>query len=233
MSEILEILQPTGVFLLGLAIRLMVFVLVFAVACIPVVAVIAALVGLKRLREKWLGLETVDGLVLAGARRYSKEHAWLDEKRSGRLRVGLDDLASHVFHGVTSVELPSPGTRLMAGLPAATVRCGSRKATIPAPVDGVVSATNDAVTRDPSLLTTSPYDRGWLYAVEPAADTYRELPTGQAARLWFKGETARFTRFLEGELGLAAADGGELIVPAAALLPEDKWHTLARSFLGS
>ncbi len=38
---------------------------------------------------------------------------------------------------------------------------------------------------------------------------------------------------LEGELGVAAADGGELIEHPMNVLPEDRWGSVVTSFLGA
>jgi hypothetical protein len=122
---------------------------------------------------------------------------------------------------------------LAAGRAAVTVACGARTVIIPSPVTGTVVAVNSAVSRRPSLVESSPYGRGWLFSVRPASDTYRSFPTGAVARAWFHADETRLAHFLEGELGLAAADGGELVLPPPALLSEDQWHRAVSSFLES
>ena len=69
--------------------------------------------------------------------------------------------------------------------------------------------------------------------MKPATAAFLTLPTGDTARAWFQGETARFSHALETELGLLAADGGELVVEAPALLSEEKWQRLVSEFLKS
>jgi glycine cleavage system H protein len=236
MEALLTLLQGAGIFVAGLLIRLLLLVAFVAVALVPILAgwglYRLAESAFRRLRARRLGLVEVDGLVLAERRRYTPSHAWLEEKR-GRLRVGLDGLAGHLLHGVTAIQLPQPGSMLAAGRAAVTVACGARTAIIPSPVTGTVVAVNGAVSRRPSLVLTSPYGRGWLFSVRPASDTYRAFPTGAKAREWFHADEARLAHFLEGELGLAAADGGELVLPPPALLSEDQWHRAVSSFLES
>ncbi len=236
MEALLTFLQGAAIFVVGLLIRLLLLVAFVAVALAPI------LVGwglyrvaertIRRLRARRLGLVEIDGLVLAERRRYTPSHAWLDES-DGHLRVGLDGLAGHLLHGVTAVHLPPPGSVLAAGRPAVTVACGARTAIVSSPVTGTVMAVNGAVRRHPSLLLSSPYVRGWLFSVRPASDTYRSFPTGEEARAWFHAEEARLAHLLEGELGLAAADGGELVLPPPALLSEEQWHRAVSSFLES
>jgi glycine cleavage system H protein len=231
MNAVLEFLQSAGIFLVGLLVRFAAFLVVIAAFAVPILALYGLWMAFRWLWKKRLGIVDVDGLELADARYYAPSHTWLSKKRGGRLRLGLDDLAQHLLPHATSVKLPRPGTRLAQGLPAVTVACGERTAMIPAPITGMVIAVNEALAADPDLLHTSPYGRGWLFTMKPATASYLGFPTGRTAREWFRKEEGRLTRILEGELGLAAADGGELVVPAPALLSEKEWRTLVTSFL--
>jgi len=236
MEALLAFLQGAAIFMAGLLVRLLLLIAFVAVALAPILAGwgVYRVAGrvIRRLRARRLGLVEVDGLVLAERRRYTPAHAWLEET-GGRLRVGLDGLAGHLLHGVTAIQLPQPGSMLAAGRAAVTVACGARTAIIPSPVTGTVVAVNGAVSRRPALLESAPYGRGWLFLVRPASDTYRGFPTGAKARDWFHADEARLAHFLEGELGLAAADGGELVLPPPALLSEDQWHRAVSTFLAS
>lgn len=236
MEALLTILQGAGIFVAGLLIRLLLLIAFVAVALVPILAgwglYRAVERTIQRIRARRLGLVDVDGLVLAERRRYTPAHVWLEET-GGRLRVGLDGLAGHLLHGVTAIQLPKPGSMLAEGRAAVTIACGARTAVIPSPVTGTVVAVNGAVSRRPSLVLSSPYGRGWLFSVRPASDTYRSFPTGAVARAWFHADETRLAHFLEGELGLAAADGGELVLPPPALLSEDQWHRAVSSFLES
>jgi glycine cleavage system H protein len=227
----LEVLQLAGIFLAGLVVRILAFTLVLAICALPIVACWALWRSWQRLRDRRIGLVDVDGLDLAEAHHYAPSHTWVARRARGTVRVGLDEIAGRILHGPTSVKLPRPGTVLAAGLPAATVNCGGRSAQIPAPITGTVVAVNPSVARAPALLEESRYRDGWLFAMKPATASFLTLPTGAAARTWFKDETERFSRALETELGLLAADGGELVVEAPALLSEEKWQRLVSQFL--
>jgi glycine cleavage system H protein len=229
----LEFLQLAGIFLAGLVVRALAFTLVLAVCALPILAAWALVRAWQKLRDRRIGLVDVGGLELAEAHHYAATHTWLERRPRGTVRVGLDELAGRLLNGPTRVTLPKPGTILAAGLPAATVSCHGRLASIPAPVSGTVVAINPAVERDPSLLEESRYERGWLFAMKPSNASFLTLPTGPAARSWFRDETARFSHALETELGLLAADGGELVVEAPALLSEEKWQRLVSEFLAA
>ena len=219
-------------FLLGLLVRFAFLLVVLLAAALPVVLGVGALRLAQRLRARRLGLVKVGPLTLAEAHHYAPGHTWLSGSARRGVRVGVDELAQHLLPYLSSVSLPAAGTHLAAGAPAATLRSGGRSLTVAAPVAGTVVRVNDAVAADPGLVAAAPYTRGWLFAMKPESASYLTLPSGEAARRWFRTEEARLSRFVEGELGLAAADGGEPPLPAPALLPDDKWRALASAMLG-
>lgn len=237
MEALMTILQGAVIFLAGLLVRVLLLVAFVATALVPILAgwglFRVAQRAVRWAKTRRLGLVEIEGLVLAESRSYAPEHTWLGEERGERLRVGLDDLAGHLVHAVTAVDLPLVGSTLAAGHPAVTIACGARTAVIPAPVTGTVVAVNGRVEKYPSLVRSSPYEKGWLFEVRPASDSYRNFPTGKKAHAWFKGEEARLSRFFEAELGLAAADGGELVLPPSVLLSEEKWRHAVSAFLGA
>jgi len=133
--------------------------------------------------------------------------------------------------GLTRIRLPKAGVILRRGEPLTTVRADGQETWIPSPVSGKVTAINAAVGRDPSLVHRDPYVRGWLLQVSPADEDYEKLPREEPARRWFASETVRLQRMLEHELGFAAADGGELILPAHELVGSGRWREIADAFL--
>ena len=232
MTPLLDFLQASGIFLAGLLVRLMFFLAVLAAALVPILIVYGIVRGILALRRRQQGMEDVEGLALATRRFFTKGHAWLKARLGGGLKVGLDDLGQRLFPQLAWVELPRIGAFVREGEPAVRLRSNGREAFVPAPVTGYVVAVNNRLARKPGLLNASPYGGGWLFAVNPATQSYRELPTGARARTWFRGEENRLRHVLEGELGLAAADGGELIEHPMAVRPPDRWSSVISSFLG-
>jgi glycine cleavage system H lipoate-binding protein len=232
MNAILDFLQSAGIFLAGLTIRLAFFLGVLAAVLIPVLAVFYAVQGIKALRRKSEGMEVIDGVRILPRRIYAPGHLWLGRRFLGGLRVGLDDLAQRLFPNLSAVELPKPGRLLRRGEPAIYLRSNGREAWLPAPMTGLVVAVNRAAERMPGLVNSSPYGRGWFYAMRPATASYRQFPTGPAARAWFRAEEDRLRITLEHELSFAAADGGRLMEHPATLLPKDRWEHVVTSFLG-
>lgn len=232
MNAILDFLQNAGIFLAGLAIRLALFLAVLTVFLIPVLGVFYAVQWIKALRRRSAGMEVIDGVRILPRRHYAPGHLWLGKRLLGGIRVGLDDLAQRLFPNLSAVELPRPGQLLRRGEPTIRLRSEGREAWLPAPMTGLVVATNEAAQRAPGVVNASPYGRGWLYAMRPATGSYREFPTGPAARTWLRAEEDRLRLTLEHELKFAAADGGQLLEHPATLLTKDRWEHVVTSFLG-
>jgi glycine cleavage system H protein len=233
MQAVINTLENIGIFLLYLAARFAVLLVVLAVLTVIFVAGLAVVRLAGRVRRRAMGLARVDGLTWRSGVYFSPGHGWLQPREVGVLRVGLDDLAQHVLARITEVMLPEPDQLLRAGEPAAVIRCGRRRAVIPAPVTGRVTAVNPRVVANPARLHTDPYGGGWLYAVQPDDSAYARLPYGEESRAWFSREAIRLSQFFEHQLGMAAADGGELIAPAPSLLGGPQWDEMTQTFLQS
>jgi glycine cleavage system H protein len=233
MNEIVEFLKIAGLFTGGLLFRTLLLVLVIAAYSIPFFAAWGLYSIYRRAQGHSFGLEKVDGLLIAGDRHYSSSHTWIAPRLFGSVRIGLDDIAQRIVPGATTISLPYVGTALRKGDNVAVIACGDRQASIVTPIEGTVIAVNHGVGRNPHLLNEAPYGKGWLYALRPADDTWQKLPTGSAAREWVRAEERRLSHFIEQELGMAAADGGDLIVPGPTALPKERWNVLVREFLKS
>lgn len=113
----------------------------------------------------------------------------------------------------------------------ARIHCASGVVTLRAPVAGTVAPVNDRLERQPSILHADPYRRAWLVDLEPDERDYEDLPSGEEARRWLAIEDARLTDFFERQLGIAAADGGEVLLPPHALLTHEQWQAARTAFL--
>lgn len=232
METTIEMLTSVGVFLAGLAARAGLVIAVIAVLSIPIMLVAAVLRGAEELKRRNLGLREVAGVLFRPDLWYAPTHTWLARRRDGELAIGLDGLAARLMPSVTGLEVARAGTRVEKGEPIATLYAGARTLSIPAPVSGTVTGCNRAVLRDPALVRAEGYGRGWIVAVRPADESFAALPRGDRAEAFMRSESARWDRFVEAELGYAAADGGHLVAPLPTLIGESGWKKLAAAFTG-
>lgn len=229
MTTFIEILEAVGAFVLGLGGRIGVFLVVGLVLLVPAVALGVVLHLARRRRERSVGRE--GGLAWRRGAYHAPNHTWLAPRRRGELAVGIDDLARRILPSVTAVELPRPGMFVHRGDPIAVLRAGARAVRLGAPVDGMITRVNGSVRRDPALVMREPYGAGWLFGLAPADGAYLKLPQDREAEGWMEAERVRLERFLEHELGYAAADGGTPVVPGPSALGEDGWKKLVFAFL--
>lgn len=102
--------------------------------------------------------------------RYTSEHEWV-RPGEGALRVGITDYAQQQLGDIVFVTLPEPGTAVQAGRPLGEVESTKSVSEIYAPVNGTVTARNDALVDTPDLINSDPYGQGWLVEIEPSGDT--------------------------------------------------------------
>lgn len=224
-------LASIGAFLAGIVARAGIVLAMVLVLAVPAILFALLLRALQARRERRLGLRSVAGVQFRPGVAYAPGHTWLAPRRGGALELGVDDLAQRLLPSVTAVEVPRAGTRLERGDVVATLSGGGREIQIRTPVPGVVAGVNASVVRDPALVKKDGYGRGWLVVITPSDASWSALPQGPVAEGWLKREAARWSRFLEDQLGFAAADGGELLAPAPWLMGEDGWKKLSQSFL--
>ena len=99
--------------------------------------------------------------------RYAETHEWV-RVENDTATVGISDHAQAELTDIVYVDLPQIGTTVTAGQSAAVVESVKAASDIYSPVDGEVVAVNEALSADPSLVNTSPYDNGWLFKVRLA-----------------------------------------------------------------
>jgi glycine cleavage system H protein len=226
----LDTFTALGVFLVGLAARLGIVLAVMLLLLVPVVLLAAGLKAFHALRLHAMGYRTAGALRFRGGLLYAPGHTWV-RADGERLRIGLDDLAQKLLPWAVAVDLPRPGQRVSAGEAVARISCGGQEARVAAPFSGTVVAVNTGVMREPTLVKSDSYGRGWLFALEPDDKGWRSLPAGDAARGWLREEGERLSRFYEQHLGYESADGGELVGPPPSLLGDSQWKALTQAFL--
>jgi glycine cleavage system H lipoate-binding protein len=230
MTALTDTLTTIGIFLVGLAARLGI-VLAIALAIIAPVVVALGIGRAFRAARMWAaGYRSAGNLRFRGGLAYAPGHTWMKEEGKF-LKVGIDDLAQSILPWTVAVDLPRTGQEVKEGEPVATLSCGDRKVQIAAPVTGRVVSVNPEVLREPTLAKSENYGAGWLFAIEPEGQGWRSLPVGEVARNWLRAEGERLSSFFETQLGIAAADGGELIGSPDTLLTDAQWKALSRTFL--
>ena len=97
--------------------------------------------------------------------KFAKSHEWINAQGDSGV-VGISDHAQHEITDVVHVELPKAGRKVKAGEACAVVESVKAAFDIYAPVSGEITAVNDAIVKDPSIVNQSPYDKGWFFKIK-------------------------------------------------------------------
>lgn len=117
--------------------------------------------------------------------KYHKEHLWARKMPDGSYKIGITDFAQEQLGEVNYIELPEEGDTIEQGVSIGNIESSKAVSELISPVSGTIVEVNEEVIDEPSLTNSSPYDMGWLVAVEPAdwdgdndrllsADEYKE-----------------------------------------------------------
>ena len=97
--------------------------------------------------------------------KYTKEHEWISVE-GNVAKIGITDHAQAELTDIVFVELPQNGKQVETGDPVAVVESVKAASDIYAPIDGKIVEGNADLETDPSLVNTSPYEKGWIYKIE-------------------------------------------------------------------
>ena len=102
--------------------------------------------------------EVPDGL------KYTAEHEWVLIEGDEAV-VGITEWAQGELGDVVFVELPEMESEVSYMQPFGTIEAVKAASDLYAPVSGVVIDVNQALTDNPALVNSSPYDEGWMIRV--------------------------------------------------------------------
>lgn len=100
--------------------------------------------------------------------KYSKEHEWV-RLEGDEAVIGITDHAQSELGDVVFVELPAVGADIAQFETFGVVESVKAASDLYAPISGSVVAVNDALTDQPELVNSGPYEGGWMIRVKPAS----------------------------------------------------------------
>ena len=104
---------------------------------------------------------------------FTEDHEWI-RVEGGEATVGITDYAQEQLGDLVFVELPEVGKQLSKGDTAVVVESVKAASDVYAPIDGEISAVNDALSDDPALVNSSATDKGWLWKMKLADESQLE-----------------------------------------------------------
>ncbi|MFZ2285969.1 MAG: hypothetical protein WAV93_03195 [Bacteroidales bacterium] len=98
---------------------------------------------------------------------YDRSHTWTFMEKNGTVRVGIDDFLQHVTGSITRLVMKFPGEKVRKGEKVLSVIQNGKKLDIQSPVSGTIISRNERLNNDTGIINSSPFDDGWIYAIEP------------------------------------------------------------------
>ena len=99
--------------------------------------------------------------------KYTREHEWI-AINGGVGTVGVTHYAQSELGDIVYVELPRPGSPVVAGEEFGTVESVKAVSEIFAPASGEVLEVNAALSSKPETVNKDPYGEGWLLKIKLA-----------------------------------------------------------------
>lgn len=145
---------------------------------------------------------------------YHLNHVWIRIEDEGKVRVGLDDFGQRLVGRIYSIHLPEAGESVTRdGCWSITHQFG--EVFLSGGMNGLVVQKNQQLEQLPSLINSSPYDKGWIFMLEPIdlLQSLKSLYYGKKVKEWLADETNKLCSMLtesNPELGITLQDGGTL-----------------------
>lgn len=124
-------------------------------------------------------------------------HVWTRQGDNGMVTVGFDEFLGRILGVVESVTLPKENLALMPSTKIG-VSVRGRSLRLDSPIAGYVVKTNGEVIKNPSLLLSDPYGKGWLMRVnssESEIEQSRKFAIQQPV-IWLKEQMMEVRDFL-------------------------------------
>jgi glycine cleavage system H protein len=93
---------------------------------------------------------------------YTSEHEYVLKLSANEIQVGITDFAQGELSDVVFVELPAVGSKFGKMEPFGTIEAVKAVSELYTPVAGEVTAINEALQDDPSVVNRDPYGEGWM-----------------------------------------------------------------------
>ena len=97
--------------------------------------------------------------------RYASSHEWVRLDDDGIATVGISDHAQGALGDIVFVELPEPGSTVIAKDEVAVVESVKAASDVYSPVSGEIVQINEELVDAPETVNSVPYDGGWFYKI--------------------------------------------------------------------
>jgi glycine cleavage system H protein len=97
--------------------------------------------------------------------RFAKSHEWAFLE-GNTCTIGITQYAVEQLTDVVYIELPDVGDDVFAGDSFGEIESVKAVSDLYSPVDGAVTAVNETIVSDPSIVSKDPYGKGWMVKIK-------------------------------------------------------------------
>lgn len=104
---------------------------------------------------------------IPGELRLTATHEWTRINDDGTVTVGITEHAQEQLGDLVFVETPEIDMECQPEQPVAVVESVKAASDLYAPIAGKIIDTNGELADSPELINDSPYEKGWIFKIQP------------------------------------------------------------------
>jgi glycine cleavage system H protein len=165
-------------------------------------------------------------------------HTWMKKNQDGVITIGFDALLSRLIGAIEKVSLPRAGETVVPAVADIAVVARGQTLRIALPLSGDVVDANPDVLKNPSLILSDPYGKGWLMRVKARADDVEKSRQFVVRRPveWLNEQVALVRDFIvmnsQQDQALMLQEGGLPVEGILQQFDESVWRAFNHAFIG-
>lgn len=159
-------------------------------------------------------------------------HTWVLDEGRQNARVGIDSFAANLLGKVERIEVAALNRWVRQGQKLITLTRDGNAIELLSPIEGVITAINHDVLKDPSLALSDPYKNGWICVIKsPEIGTnLKNLVQGPLVGPWLTNSMQRVSAMASQMAPAYAQDGGQPISGIMSHLDPGSQRKLVQEF---
>ncbi len=159
-------------------------------------------------------------------------HTWILDEGRQNARVGMDSFAANLLGKIERIDIGALNRWVRQGQKLLTITRDGTAIDLLSPIEGVITAVNHEVIKDPNLILTDPYRNGWICIVKSPEITtnVRNLVQGPLVGPWLQHSVGRVTTMAQQMMPALAQDGGLPVSGIMAQLDPGSQRRLVKEF---
>lgn len=144
-------------------------------------------------------------------------HTWILDEGRQNARIGMDSFAANLLGKIDRIEIGGLNRWVRQGQKLLTLTREGMAIELLSPIEGVITAVNHEVIKDPGLVLKDPYRNGWICIIKsPEISTnVKNLVQGPLVGPWLQNCVSRVTTMAQQMMPALAQDGG---LPVSGIL---------------